>query len=73
MKTLIMNDLKNEDFYRGEDGTIMRRETGKMPNGCEIYKNWVLRDKDGNYIGHGIDRHILATKQGIELIKDCEI
>jgi hypothetical protein len=73
MKTLIMNDRKNEDFYIGEDGTVMRRETGKMPNGDEIDREWVLRDKEGNYIGHGQFRQGLAERNGFELKHDYEI
>jgi hypothetical protein len=41
---------------------VMNRE-------AEYLDDWVLRDKEGNYIDHDMARGLLAMRNGLKLVK----
>jgi len=60
------NDNDNHEYYQG-DSHIMKREFGKTPNGNEFDGKWVLRDMEGNFIGHDRYRNDLAERHDLSL------
>lgn len=66
-----MGDLQmrqvGEDRYESADGWVMQREEGKTPNGNEYNGAWVLRDQDGNYVGHDKYRYDMEARHHLNL------
>lgn len=66
MKIKLEQRTSNEDGpYYSADGHVMQREyEGVTENGNPFGGRWVLRDKDGTFIGVDQYRHDLAPRHG---------
>jgi hypothetical protein len=56
------------DEYCGADGTIMRREYGKTPNGNPLAGRWVLRCPCGTFVTFDQYRNDIAEEYGLRLL-----
>jgi len=54
-------------YYRSSDGSTIRREDGKTPDGRFIAGHWVYRDASGKFIDMDQYRYDLAERNGLEL------
>jgi hypothetical protein len=64
---IVLKKTHAEQDYKSDCGHTMAREDGKTPLGHPMEGRWVLRDPDGNYIGHDQYRNDLAEQHNFKL------
>ena len=57
----------SEGKYESENYVMQREFEGKSPNGNNFGGFWVLRKKNGEYIGYGQYRYDLAPRHGLDI------
>jgi hypothetical protein len=57
----------SEDKYESENYVMQREFEGESPNGDSFRRFWVLRKKNGEYVGYDQYRYDLATRYGLKI------
>ena len=63
----------SDDEYQGENGTTLKREYGKTPNGNPLNGRWVLRNSNGKWIDFDQYRNDLACNYRLNLLENDQM
>jgi len=58
----------SETEYKAADGSTLKREYGKTPNGNDMNGRWVLRNPEGKFLTFDQYRSDIAEEYSLKLI-----